>query len=126
MPRHSLTVGVARTDITPPPGFRMQGAMRRTKGASGIESPLLAMPGEPFVEIGLEAKRRSSAAATLFAGYCNGLVAYWPTPQTLKQGGMAAAFAVKTYNNSAPPEVDAVQRIVGGFEQVLSNLELRI
>ena len=87
---------------------------------------LLAMPGEPFVEIGLEAKRRSSAAVTLFAGYCNGLVAYWPTPRTLQQGGMAAASAVKTYNNSAPPETDAVRRIVGGFEQVLSDLGLRI
>ena len=86
---------------------------------------LLAMPGEPFVEIGLEAKRCSSAATTFFAGYCNGLVAYWPTPDTLKQRGMAAASAVKTYNNSAPPVVDAVRIIVGGFEQVLSDLELR-
>jgi hypothetical protein len=86
---------------------------------------LLAMPGEPFVEIGLEAKRRSSAATTFFAGYCNGLVAYWPTPETLKQRGMAAASAVRTYNNSAPPVVDAVRIIVGGFEQVLSDLEVR-
>ena len=87
---------------------------------------LLAMPGEPFVEIGLEAKRCSSAAVTMFAGYCNGLVAYWPTPETLRQGGMAAASAVKTYNNSAPPAIDAVQTIVGGFERVLSDLDLRI
>ena len=86
---------------------------------------LLAMPGEPFVEIALEAKRRSSAAVTFFAGYCNGLVAYWPTPETLEQRGMAAASAVKTYNNSAPPVTDAVQIIVGGFEQVLSDLEVR-
>ena len=86
---------------------------------------LLAMPGEPFVEIGLAAKRCSSAAVTLFAGYCNGLIAYWPTPETLTQRGMGAASAVKTYNNSAPPEFDAVQIIVGGFEQVLSDLDLR-
>ena len=42
MQQNSLTAGVARIDITPPLGFRMQGAMRRTEGATGIESPLLA------------------------------------------------------------------------------------
>ena len=42
MLRHSLSAGVARTDITPPLGFRMQGAMRRTEGASGVQAPLLA------------------------------------------------------------------------------------
>ena len=38
----TLTAGVARIDITPPVGFRMQGAMRRIEGSAGIESPLLA------------------------------------------------------------------------------------
>ena len=42
MKKNSLTAGVARVDITPPLGFRMQGAMRRREGATGIESPLLA------------------------------------------------------------------------------------
>ena len=42
MLKNSLTAGVARIDITPPLGFRMAGAMRRTEGATGIESPLLA------------------------------------------------------------------------------------
>ena len=38
----TLTAGIARMDITPPVGFRMQGAMRRIEGSVGIESPLLA------------------------------------------------------------------------------------
>ena len=37
-----LSAGIARADITPPLGFRMQGAMRRVEGAEGIESNLLA------------------------------------------------------------------------------------
>src|SRR5947208_17101699 len=38
----TLKAGVARSDITPPVGFRMQGAMRRIEPSVGIESPLLA------------------------------------------------------------------------------------
>lgn len=38
----TLTAGVARLDITPPLGFRMQGIMNRTEGADGVESALLA------------------------------------------------------------------------------------
>ena len=37
-----LTAGTSRIDITPPLGFRMQGAMRRIEGAVGIEQPLTA------------------------------------------------------------------------------------
>ena len=42
MSNQTLTAGVARIDITPPVGFRMQGVMRRTQGAVGVESALLA------------------------------------------------------------------------------------
>ncbi len=37
-----LTAGVARVDITPPIGQRMQGIVRRIEPSVGIESPLLA------------------------------------------------------------------------------------
>ena len=42
MAENRLTAGVARVDITPPVGFRMQGGMRRIEGAEGAESQLLA------------------------------------------------------------------------------------
>ena len=42
MSNFTLTAGVARIDITPPLGFRMQGIVRRIEGADGVESPLLA------------------------------------------------------------------------------------
>ena len=38
----TLTAGVARADITPPVGVRMQGMMRRIEPSVGVESPLLA------------------------------------------------------------------------------------
>ena len=42
MPENILTAGIARIDITPPLGLRLQGAIRRVEGADGIESNLLA------------------------------------------------------------------------------------
>ena len=83
---------------------------------------LLTMPGEPFVEIGLEAKENSRAKVTMFAGYCNGIVAYWPSPKTINVGGMAVESAVKTYNNSAPPVSNAVEIIVQKFANVSDGL----
>jgi len=83
---------------------------------------LLAMPGEPFVEIGLGAKQHSTAAVTMFAGYCNGLLGYWPTPETINQGGMAVSSAVKTYNNSAPPVAEAVEIIIDEFSHLANAL----
>ena len=42
MTNNTLRAGVARVDITPPAGLRMQGAMRRVEPAEGTESNLLA------------------------------------------------------------------------------------
>ena len=83
---------------------------------------LVAMPGEPFVEIALGVKEHSKARHTMFAGYSNGTQAYWPTAQTVAQGGMAVESAVKTYNNSAPPVAETVDILVGEFGHLLSEL----
>lgn len=85
---------------------------------------LVAMPGEPFVEIGLGVKQRSKANHTMFAGYSNGVLAYWPTAETVAQGGMAVEASVKSYNISAPPEAETVDRIVNAFGELLSDLDL--
>ena len=80
------------------------------------------MPGEPFVEIGLGVKALSDTLVTLFAGYCNGVLAYWPSAQTVKQGGMSVSSAVTTYHISAPPTEDTVDIIVGAFAELYKDL----
>ena len=85
---------------------------------------LMAMPGEPFVEIALGVKARSKATHTMFAGYGNGNIAYWPTPETVAHGGMAVEASVKSYNNSAPPTARTVDILVGEFGKLLSDLGL--
>ena len=85
---------------------------------------LVGMPGEPFVEIGLSVKEHSNARHTMFAGYCNGTLAYWPTAETVARGGMAVESAVKSYNISAPPVAETADILVGEFGQLLAELDL--
>ena len=85
---------------------------------------LVTMPGEPFVEIGLGVKQRSKAAHTIFGGYCNGVLAYWPSAETVRQGGMAVDASLKSYNISAPPVEECVDLIVAQFGELLSDLDL--
>jgi hypothetical protein len=83
---------------------------------------LVGMPGEPFVEIGLGVKERSKARHTMFAGYANGVQAYLPVPQTVRQGGMSVSSAVRTYNIPAPPTEAAVETVVEACGRVLEQL----
>ena len=85
---------------------------------------VLGMPGEPFVEIGLRAKGHSRLQHNLFAGFCNGVKAYWPTAETIRQGGMAVESSVITYNISAPPVEESADIIVAEFAQLLEELDL--
>jgi hypothetical protein len=85
---------------------------------------LVAMPGEPFVEIGLGVKNQTKAFYTLFGGYCNGVLAYWPSAATVTQGGMAVEASVRTYDISAPPVAETVDIILAEFSVLLSKLEV--
>ena len=48
---------------------------------------VVGLPGEFFVEFGLELKRRSPAAQTFIAGLANGSLGYVPTAAAFAQGG---------------------------------------
>lgn len=51
------------------------------------EAALVAIPGEPFVEIGLNIKRQSPLPYTFVCGYSNGCMVYIPTAAAFEQGG---------------------------------------
>ena len=48
---------------------------------------LVAMPGEPFAEAGVEVRRRSPFRVTMFSGYSNGQFAYIPMRSDYEEGG---------------------------------------
>jgi len=56
----------------------------------GDDLALVGLPGEFFVELGLDLKRRSAFAHTFALGYCNKGYAYFPTVNDAWQGGYGA------------------------------------
>jgi hypothetical protein len=62
-------------------------------------------PGEFFVEHGLRWKRESRAKDTIFAGYTNGALGYFPTIRAAAEGGYGAIEATIV-------EVGAGERLV--------------
>ena len=85
---------------------------------------LISMPGEPFAEIGIGVKQKSKAKTTMFSGYGNGVLAYWPTADTVAKGGMAVEAAVKTYDIPSPPTFKTVDIIVSEISLMLQKLGL--
>lgn len=53
---------------------------------------IVALPGEPFVEVGLAIKSRSPARLTMVAGYSNDAIGYVPTDTAFDEGGYETAF----------------------------------
>jgi hypothetical protein len=55
------------------------------------EVALVALPGEPFVELGLVLKEQSVAPHTFVIGYANDWIGYLTTPEAWAQGGYEVA-----------------------------------
>ena len=54
------------------------------------EIALMGMPGEPFVEFGINFRDRAPATSSYFVGYCNGYHGYFPTIRAAVEGGYGA------------------------------------
>jgi hypothetical protein len=86
-----LTMLAKRTGMRADLARRSHGQTRRTFDLQimtiGDSIALVAMPGEPFVEIGMAIKRGSPFPNTLFSGYSNVGWAYIPMPDAYRLGG---------------------------------------
>ena len=76
---------------------------------------IATFPGEFFVEHGLRFKRQSMVRHTLFVGYTNGYVGYFPTIRSAAEGGYGA-------NSSTIVELGAGERLVS---RALINLHFQ-
>jgi hypothetical protein len=66
----------------------------------------VGFPGELFVELGLEIKRRLEGDQVFLCGYSNGAIGYVPTRQAYKEGGYEVdeAFILHNYPAAIAPE----------------------
>lgn len=71
----------------------------------GKDLALATFPGEFFVEHGISLKNRSKFKNTMFIGYCNDSLAYFPTIKACTEGGYGAASATRV-------EVGAGEKLV--------------
>ena len=83
---------------------------------------IAAVPGEVFSAIGQQVKRGSPAAATLFAGYTNGVLSYLPTADEYPYGGYECDYAHHSYGlvEQVAPESEAI--LVEGCLELLNGL----
>jgi hypothetical protein len=63
---------------------------------------IVTAPGEAFTEIGMAVKERSPGRPTLYAGYTNGAVGYFPTAAAYPEGGYEPAYSNRSYGRPAP------------------------
>ena len=64
---------------------------------------IATVSAEPLAELGLEVKRRSPLAHTLFLGYSNGCIGYIPPPEAFPEGGMEVVES--SYNYLLPAQL---------------------
>jgi hypothetical protein len=67
-------------------------------------------PGETFTEIGMAVKERGPGRPTLYCGYTNGLVSYFPTAAEYRYGGYEADYGCRSVGNPShvAPECERI------------------
>jgi hypothetical protein len=73
---------------------------------------IVTAPGEAFTEIGMAVKERSPGRPTLYAGYTNGAVGYFPTRSAYAEGGYEPAYSNRSYGQIAPVAPDCERLLI--------------
>ena len=76
---------------------------------------LVAIPVEPFAEIGTAVKERSPADWTLFSGYANGYYGYLPMAYAYPEGGYEVG-------PTAPFEAGAAEQMIEDCIEAINKL----
>jgi neutral ceramidase len=94
--------------------------------AVGIgEAALVGLPGEVFVEIGMEIARRSPFPRTLAVAYANGAVGYIPTAREIPDGGYEIG-VVRARHQGRVIRPEADEALIEGAVRVLTEAHRRL
>jgi neutral ceramidase len=97
----AIAAGTAPTSVRAPVN-----ALRVGDGA------IVTGPGEIFSEIGMAVRERSPAEVTLYAGYTNGLVSYFPAAWEYAHGGYEPGFGNRSFGLPAQVTPDCDRLLV--------------
>ena len=86
-----VSAGTAATTVA--------GSVHAVRIGDGV---IVTAPGEPFTELGLAVKGRSPGRPTLYAGYTNGAVGYFPTAAAYEEGGYEPVYSNRSYGQPSP------------------------
>jgi neutral ceramidase len=86
------------------------------------DGAIVTGPGEIFTEIGLAVKERSAADVTLYAGYTNGCISYFPTAQEYPLGGYEPSYGNKTYGLPAQVTPECEQILIETGVDLVNSL----
>jgi neutral ceramidase len=83
---------------------------------------IITGPGEVFTEIGMAVKQRSPGLPTLYAGYTNDAVGYFPTAAAYPEGGYEPAYSNRSYGRPAPVDPACERLLVEGGVRLAETL----
>lgn len=88
------------------PTFR-EGRIHAVRIGDGV---IVSGPGEVFSEIGMAVKERSPGTPTMYAGFTNGLIAYFATAAEYAHGGYEADYSCRGHGNPShvAPECERI------------------
>jgi hypothetical protein len=96
-----VEAGIAATSVP--------GSVHAVRIGDGV---IVTAPGEPFTELGLAVKEHSPGRPTLYAGYTNGAVGYFPTAEAYGEGGYEPAYSNRSYGQAAPTAPECERLLV--------------
>lgn len=87
---------------------------------------LVALPGEPFLELGLAIRDRSGHPLCVVIGYANGVPGYIPHESAYASGGYEVCQAYRAANDPGPFAADAGRNLVLAGQQALKNVDSQL
>lgn len=105
--------------LTGKPRLAVKGTIHAVRIGNGA---IVTGPGEVFTEIGLAVKERSPAEVTLYAGYTNGAISYFPTAAEYPLGGYEPTYGHKPHGLPAQVSPECERLLVETAVKLLRSL----
>ena len=86
------------------------------------DGAIVTSPGESFTEIGMAVKQRSPARPTLYAGYTNGAIGYFPTADAYEFGGYEPVYSNRSYGQAATVSPETARLLIEASVTLLESL----